>query len=95
MRLNKAVTAILVTRTCGYGNTHCNKMKRKDNKNVTVTAQWLANKGYSITRAAQAAEVSPSHLAKVLKGERKPSSALVQRLRDLTPYHPVKCQVDY
>ena len=66
-------------------------MNQVDNNNVAVTAQYLADKGYSITRAAQAAEVSPSHLAKVLKGERKPSSALVQRLRDLTPYHPVKC----
>lgn len=86
---------MLVTRTCGYDNTHCNKMKRKNNKNVSVTAQWLADKGYSITRAAQAAEVSPSHLAKVLKGERKPSSDLVQRLEALPAYHPVKCLVNY
>ncbi len=79
----------------GYGNTHCNKMKRKNNNNVAVTARYLADKGYSITRAAQAAGCSPSHLTLVLKGERKPSSALVQRLRDLTPYHPVKCLVEY
>lgn len=70
-------------------------MKRKNNNNVAVTAQYLADKGYSITRAAQAAGCSPSHLTLVLKGERKPSTALMQRLRDLTPYHPVMCRVNY
>ena len=70
-------------------------MKRKNNNNVAVTAQYLADKGYSITRAVQAAGCSPSHLTLVLNRERKPSFALVQRLRDLTPYHPVKCLVEY
>ena len=84
-----------MTRESGYGNGIVTNMNRKSNKDVTVTARYLADKGYTITRAAQAAGCSPSHLTLVLKRERKPSSALVQRLRDLTPYHPVKCLVEY
>lgn len=70
-------------------------MKTKNKKEVRVTAKFLAERGYTVPRAAAAAGVSANHLYLVLKGERKPSSALVQRLRDLTPYHPVKCQVSY
>lgn len=70
-------------------------MNQVDNNNVAVTAQYLADKGYSITRAAQNVGCSPAHLTRVLQGNREPSAALLERLRDLTPYHPVKCQVEY
>ena len=68
-------------------------MKTKGKKNVT--AQWLADRGYSVSRAAVAAGVTPMHLCLVLKGERKPSAELVMALRSLPAYHPVKCRVNY
>lgn len=70
-------------------------MNRKSNKNVAVTARYLADKGYSITRAAQNVGCSPAHLAKVLQGDRVPSALLLERLRALPELRPVMCQVEY
>lgn len=70
-------------------------MNRKDKLNVTVTAQGLAARGYSLTRAAAAVGVSCTHLRKVCKGERKPSAELLRNLETLPAYHPVKCLVEY
>ena len=89
------VTAQLVTRKRGYGNGILAVMNRKSNDGVTVTARYLADKGYTITRAAQNAGCSPSHLALVLQGKRVPSVDLVNRLRALSPLKPVLCRVDY
>lgn len=89
------VTARLVTRKSGYGNGMLTKMNRKSNKDVTVTARYLADKGYSITRAAQNVGCSPSHLTMVLQGKRVPSEALLERLRGLAPLKPVLCRVEY
>ena len=55
-------------------------MNRKSNNDVTVTARYLADKGYTITRAAQNVGCSPSHLTMVLQGKRVPSEALLERL---------------
>lgn len=71
------------------------KMNRKDNNNVAVTARYLAGKGYTLTRAALNVGVSPSHLTLVLRGERKPSAALLERLRALPKLKPVCCRVEY
>lgn len=84
-----------MTRKRGYGNGIVTKMNRNDNKNVTVTARYLADKGYTITRAAQNVGCSPSHLTKVLQGERVPSEELLERLRGLAKLKPVLCRVDY
>lgn len=65
-------------------------MNGKSNKNVTVTREWLAARGYTIRQAADDVGVSPQHLAYVCRGERKPSRALVERLKALPKYHPVK-----
>lgn len=70
-------------------------MNQKSNKNVAVTARYLADKGYSITRAAQNVGCSPAHLARVLQGDREPSAALLERLRALPKLMPVLCRVDY
>lgn len=67
-------------------------MNAKDKKNVTVTAQGLAERGYSVSKAAAAAGVSTTHLCAVLRGKRTPSAELVQRLRSLPKYHPVPCR---
>ena len=56
-------------------------MNQVDNNNVAVTAQYLVDKGYSITRAAQNVGCSPAHLTRVLQGDREPSAALLERLR--------------
>lgn len=71
------------------------KMKHSNKKKVTVTATYLASKGYSISQAATDCCVSKQHLTLVLRGERKASQALLQRLIDLPVYHPVKCRVSY
>ena len=63
--------------------------------NITVTPEFLAERGYSISRAAAAVGVSVTHLCLVLKGERKPSAALLQRLRFLPKCRPVKPRVSY
>ncbi len=70
-------------------------MNRKDNINVTVTAQSLAARGYSLSKAAAAVGVSCTHLRKVCQGERKASSELIEKLNALPSYHPVKCLVGY
>ena len=70
-------------------------MNQVDNNNVAVTAQFLADKGYSITRAAQNVGYSPAHLTRVLKGDREPSAALLERLRALPRLMPVMCRVSY
>lgn len=62
---------------------------------MTVTARYLADKGYTITRAAQNVGCSPSHLTMVLQGKRVPSEALLERLRGLAPLKPVLCRVEY
>lgn len=79
----------------GYGKDRIANMNRKSNKDMTVTARYLADKGYTITRAAQNVGCSPAHLTKVLKGERKPSVALLERLRALAVLKPVLCRVEY
>lgn len=60
-------------------------MNQVDNNNVAVTAQYLADKGYSITRAAQNVGCSPAHLTRVLQGDREPSAALLERLHGDEP----------
>ena len=70
-------------------------MNGNDKKKLTVTPEFLAGRGYSISRAARAAGVSPVHLRLVLLGERKPSAALLERLVNLPAYHPVECRVSY
>ena len=89
------VTAILMTRKSGYGNGMLTKMNQKSNKVVTVTPRYLADKGYTITRAAQNVGCSPSHLTMVLQGKRVPSEALLERLRGLAKLKPVMCRVEY
>lgn len=79
----------------GYGNGIVSKMNRISNKNVAVTARYLADKGYSITRAAQNVGCSPAHLARVLQGDRVPSELLLERLRALPVLRPVMCRVSY
>lgn len=69
-------------------------MKTKNKKEVRVTAKFLAERGYTVPRAA-AVGVSANHLYLVLKGERKPSVELFSNLATLPAYHPVKCRVDY
>lgn len=71
------------------------KMNRRNNRNVTVTAKSLADRGYSLTRAAAAAGVSVTHLRKVCQGERKASAELLGKLEALPAYHPVRCLVNY
>ena len=70
-------------------------MKTKNKKEVRVTAKFLADRGYTVPRAAAAVGVSANHLYLVLKGERKPSAELVSNLATLPAYHPVLCRVDY
>ena len=70
-------------------------MNREDNINVTVSAQGLAARGYSLTRAAAAVGVSCTHLRKVCQGERKASAELLGKLEALPAYHPVRCLVNY
>ena len=70
-------------------------MKTKNKKEVCVTAKFLAERGYSVPRAAMVVGVSANHLYLVLKGERKPSAELLSNLATLPAYHPVKCRVDY
>lgn len=70
-------------------------MNQKSNKDVTVTARYLADKGYTITRAAQNAGCSPAHLTHVLKGDRQPSACLLERLRGLPALKTVLCRVEY
>lgn len=70
-------------------------MNGNDKEKLTVTPEILAGRGYSLSRAARAVDVSVTHLIKVLKGERKPSAVLIRNLETLPAYHPVKCRVDY
>lgn len=70
-------------------------MKTKNKKEVRVTAKFLADRGYSVCRAAMAVGVSANHLYLVLKGERKPSAELLRNLKTLPAFHPVRCRVDY
>lgn len=70
-------------------------MNRKSNKNVAVTARYLADKGYSITLAAQNVGGSPAHFARVLQGDRVASALLLERLRALPELRPVMCLVSY
>ena len=71
------------------------KMRANNKKEVRITPEFLAGRGYSVNRAAMAAGVSATHLCLVLKGERKPSAELVRALKALPAYHPVKCRVNY
>lgn len=72
-------------------------MSNMESINATVTpeitAEWLAQRGYTIARAAVNAGVSGVHLGLVLKGMRKPSRELVKRLKKLPKLHAVKCRV--
>lgn len=75
-------------------------MTGKIKQNVTVrrngkrvTAKWLANRGYSVSAAAQACGVSAAHLSCVLRGVRVPGAALVERLRGLPRRKAVPCRV--
>jgi len=70
-------------------------MKSNNKKEVRITPEFLAGRGYSVNRAAMAAGVSATHLCLVLKGKRKPSAQLVNTLKTLPAYHPVKCRVNY
>ncbi len=70
-------------------------MKSNNKKEVRITPEFLAGRGYSVNRAAMAVGVSATHLCLVLKGERKPSAELVRALKALPAYHPVKCRVEY
>lgn len=70
-------------------------MKAKNKKEVRVTAKFLAERGYTVPKAAAAVGVSANHLYLVLKGERKPSAELVGNLSTLPAFHPVRCRVDY
>ena len=70
-------------------------MNGKDKQKLTVTPEFLAGRGYSLSKAARAVDVSVTHLIKVCKGERKPSAALLTRIEALPAYHPVKCRVEY
>lgn len=70
-------------------------MKTKNKKELRITAEFLAKRGYSINRAARAVGVSSNHLCLVLKGERKPSQDLLENLATLPAYHPIKCKVGY
>ncbi len=63
--------------------------------NMTVTPEFLAERGYTLTKAAAAAGVSATHLCLVLKGERKPSKELMRKLKKLPKYHPIKARVSY
>ncbi len=68
----------------------------KECKVKTVTAQDLALKGYSINEAARCVGVSTTHLSKVLKGERRGSTALLERLSNLSSERkPRPCLVKY
>ena len=65
----------------------------KECKIKTVTAQDLALKGYSINEAARCVGVSTTHLS---KGERRGSTALLERLSNLSSERkPRPCLVKY
>lgn len=70
-------------------------MNTKNKKEVRITPEFLAGRGYSVNRAAAAVGVSATHLCLVLKGKRKPSAELVNALKTLPAYHPVRCRVNY
>lgn len=70
-------------------------MNTKNKKEVRITPEFLAGRGYSVNRAAAAVGVSSTHLCLVLKGKRKPSAELVNALKTLPAYHPVRCRVNY
>lgn len=73
-------------------------MTKRSKKNEPVklpTAKALAQKGYSVTKAANACGVSPNHLSLVLRGKRKASAALVERLAALPKGKPVLCLVGH
>lgn len=65
-------------------------MNGQASKNVTVTAGFLAARGYSITRAAMAVGVSPNHLSQVSRGLRKPSKGLVAAIMRLPQGSPIR-----
>ncbi|MBQ9096122.1 MAG: helix-turn-helix transcriptional regulator [Akkermansia sp.] len=70
-------------------------MNGNDKQKLTVTPEFLAGRGYSLSKAARAVDVRVTHLIKVCKGERKPSDALLERIYALPAYHPVKCKVNW
>lgn len=70
-------------------------MNGQARKNITVTADFLAARGYSITRAAQAVGVSPNHLSQVTRGLRKPSKELVAAIKRLPKGSPIRAYREY
>lgn len=55
-------------------------MNGNDKQNLTVTPDFLAGRGYSLSKAARAVDVSVTHLIKVCTGKRKASEALLERI---------------
>ena len=70
-------------------------MSKTSKKNGTVTAAFLASRGYSISRAARAVDLSVTHLRLALQGQRQLSKEKLKALRKLKAYAPVKCLVGY
>lgn len=68
-------------------------MRKIGSENDTVTAQWLADRGYTIERASKNVGVSKTHLLFVVRGKRKPSKELMKRVLNLPVLAPVKCRV--
>ncbi len=68
-------------------------MATKSKQNVTVTREWLAERGYTLRQAAEDVGVSATHLGLVCRGERVPSKGLLARLRRLPKYHPIKVRL--
>ena len=65
-------------------------MTAKINANVAATQEFLASRGYTIRAAAEEVGISPSHLARVIHGERIPSRALLTRLRKIKQRKGIK-----
>lgn len=70
-------------------------MSELSKRNGTVTAAFLASRGYSISRAARAVDLSVTHLRLGLQGKRVLSKEKLRELRRLKRYSPVKCLVGY
>lgn len=71
------------------------KTNEKGKKIMTLTPEYLAGRGYTISRAARAVDVSTTHLRLVLKGQRTGSRELLKKLRTLPKYHPITPRVSY
>lgn len=71
-------------------------MAKKSNKKPRcISGRKLAACGYTVTSAARAVGVSQTHLVEVLKGNRKASGQLCEKLLALPRFAPVKCRVSY